>query len=372
MLTAKRPPARVRLATWEAGLSKPWFLSQERFVRTLALERKRAERSRQCFVLMLLESAALMNGTGALEIIVESLGRCTRETDIKGWYKACSVIGVVFTEIGSSSGRAAANVLSEKVNGALGSVLSAEQMRGIRISFHLYPEDWENGGHGCPLDPALYPDLLSGPDPRKHARLVKRCMDVAGSLGALLLLSPALAAIALLIKLTSKGPVLFKQTRIGQHGRRFTFLKFRSMYENGDQRIHEEHVKGLISGKRRQQVAHKLKDDPRVTPLGKILRKTSLDELPQFLNVLSGEMSLVGPRPPIAYEYLAYEPWHRRRLLAVKPGITGPWQVEGRSRVKFEDMVRMDLNYASSWSFWTDLKILFRTPKAVLSGSGAY
>ena len=143
--------------------------------------------------------------------------------------------------------------------------------------------------------------------------------------------------------------------------------------------IHEEFVKRLIAGAinseqttAHQQTVYKLTDDPRVTAVGRFLRKTSLDELPQFLNVLMGEMSLVGPRPPILYEVERYDLWHRRRLREVKPGITGLWQVTGRSRTKFNDMVRLDLQYAKSWSLWLDLKILWRTPRAVLMGDGAY
>ena len=358
----------------------PWFLPEEQFLRMLALERKRTERSHQCFVLMLLESAAgFVNGSRTLDGILELLGNSTRETDVKGWYKACAAIGVVFTCIGASEGRYATNALSARVSKALARTLSADQMKDIRISFHPFPEDWEDGPSGGSADLALYPDLLKVPARKRGALVVKRSMDVIGSLAALAFLSPVLAAIAVLIKLTSKGPVLFRQTRIGQYGRRFTFLKFRSMYSAADPRLHEEYVKQFISGTGgaqsdtpSSQPVYKLTNDPRITPFGRFLRRTSLDELPQFLNVLGGEMSLVGPRPPIPYEFHAYDLWHRRRTLAVKPGITGLWQVEGRSRVKFEDMVRLDLAYAESWSPWMDLKILLRTPGAVLSGGGAY
>ncbi len=371
-MSTKRPPTRALSSSGDAGLSMAWFLSQERFTRALALERKRAERSQKCFVLMLLESAALMDGTGDLEKVLRALESSTRETDVKGWYKACSVVGVVFTEIDRPEGRSAVIVLSEKVSSALGQSLGQGQMNEVRLTFHVFPEDWDSERPGGPADPTLYPDLLSGPDRRRRTLLVKRSMDVAGSLAALILAAPMMAVIAVLIKLTSKGPVLFRQTRIGQYGKRFTFFKFRSMYATGDQSLHENHVRELISGQKKEQVAHKLMNDPRITPIGRVLRKTSLDEFPQFFNVLIGDMSLVGPRPPLPYELRAYQVWHRRRLLAVKPGITGIWQVEGRSRVKFEDMVRMDLSYASSWSPWLDLKILLRTPRAVLSGRGAY
>jgi lipopolysaccharide/colanic/teichoic acid biosynthesis glycosyltransferase len=196
---------------------------------------------------------------------------------------------------------------------------------------------------------------------------------------ALILCSPLFLAIAVAIKLSSKGPLLFKQLRVGQYGQCFTFLKFRSMYVNNDDFVHQKFVTELISkaargefsGKDRDGV-YKLTDDKRITRVGTFLRRTSLDELPQLLNVLKGEMSLVGPRPAIPYELAAYQTWHRRRVLETKPGITGVWQVTGRSRVKFDEMVRMDLRYAMSWSPWLDLKILLRTPLAVIRGSGAY
>jgi len=181
------------------------------------------------------------------------------------------------------------------------------------------------------------------------------------------------------IKATSKGPVFFRQRRIGQHGKPFVFLKFRSMYVDNDAGVHKEYVKRLIAGKADKQPSdgdgqgvYKLTADPRITRVGSFLRKTSLDELPQFINVLQGEMSLVGPRPPVPYEVEAYDIWHRRRLLEAKPGITGLWQVSGRSRVNFDDMVRLDLHYARTWSPWMDIKILVRTPGAVVLGVGAH
>jgi lipopolysaccharide/colanic/teichoic acid biosynthesis glycosyltransferase len=173
--------------------------------------------------------------------------------------------------------------------------------------------------------------------------------------------------------------VLFRQQRIGQYGQLFTFLKFRSMYVDNDHLVHQRFVTQLISSEVKDlstckdgDGVYKLKDDKRITRMGKLLRRTSLDELPQLLNVLKGEMSLVGPRPAIPYELAAYQTWHRRRVLESKPGITGVWQVTGRSRVKFDEMVRMDLRYAMAWSPWLDVKILLRTPLAVIRGSGAY
>jgi lipopolysaccharide/colanic/teichoic acid biosynthesis glycosyltransferase len=151
------------------------------------------------------------------------------------------------------------------------------------------------------------------------------------------------------------------------------------MYVNNDPTIHKEYVSRLIAGEPdvaqkegNKAKLYKIKNDPRVTRFGKFLRKTSMDELPQFFNVLKGEMSLIGPRPPVPYEFERYDVWHRRRVLEIKPGITGLWQVSGRSRMSFDDMVRLDLQYARSWSLWLDLKILLQTPAAVLMGDGAY
>jgi lipopolysaccharide/colanic/teichoic acid biosynthesis glycosyltransferase len=150
------------------------------------------------------------------------------------------------------------------------------------------------------------------------------------------------------------------------------------MYSNNDPKIHRDYVERFIAGKAAEarsdsgSMVYKIMDDPRITPVGRLLRKLSFDEIPQFWNVLCGDMSLVGPRPPVAYEFRVYDIWHRRRVLEVKPGVTGLWQVSGRSRTSFDDMVRLDLRYSQSWSLWLDLKILAATPRAVLSGDGAY
>lgn len=351
------------------------------FSKMLSIERKRAERSYRGFVLMLLETNNLfkIHDRDGLERVLRTLSNSVRETDIKGWYKADSTVGIIFTDVPVSNAIAVANALLEKVTNVLGKALRIEQINEIRLSFHVFPELSDQDGSGAQLDPLLYPELLDDRKPKTISRVIKRSMDVAGSLLALGAASPLLIAIAALVKLTSSGPVLFRQDRVGQGGCRFTFLKFRSMYASSDHAIHREYVTQLITGVAAAQptatatsAVYKLTNDPRVTPLGRFLRRSSLDELPQLLNVLRGEMSLVGPRPPVPYEFECYQAWHRRRLLAVKPGITGMWQVEGRSTVKFDGMVRLDLRYARSWSPWLDLKILWRTPRAVVVGSGAY
>ena len=360
----------------------PGFLDAQSFMRMLYLERKRTERSHRRFVLMLLDSGSLLrtgDKAAAFDKIVSALSRSTRETDIKGWYSEGSIIGVIFTEIGPAEGTSIARALLTKASHALSSTLSIEQINEISLSFHLFPDDWEEKGPSGPAGLTLYPEVVRHKDTKKVSRLVKRFMDITVSLLALIIMAPLLLFIAAAIKVNSRGPILFRQRRLGQYGKSFTFLKFRSMYFANDPRIHEEYVKRYIAGNAPSDhhreggpVSYKLTGDPRITPIGRILRRTSLDELPQFFNVLQGTMSLVGPRPPLPYEFVAYDIWHKRRLLAVRPGITGLWQVKGRSRVTFDEMVRLDLKYASSWSVWLDIKILMQTPRAVLTGAGAY
>lgn len=228
-------------------------------------------------------------------------------------------------------------------------------------------------------NPDFFPLDLDEPTKSHSFQIVlKRVMDIVGSLVGIVLFLPLMLFTAVAIKVTSPGPFIFKQVRLGMKGVRFLFFKFRSMYWNVDDKIHHEYVTDLIKGNLEkinqgdaEEPLYKMKSDSRVTPIGKIIRKISIDELPQFFNVLKGEMSLVGPRPPIPYEVEKYEPWHLRRILEVKPGITGLWQVDGRSTTSFDDMVRMDLRYVQNWSLWLDLKILLKTVRAVIRPKGA-
>jgi lipopolysaccharide/colanic/teichoic acid biosynthesis glycosyltransferase len=311
--------------------------------------------------------------------MISALLTCSRETDVIGWYKSRTTVGVMFTDIVPSDKNAILSVILSKVSTKLRDELTPDQFARVSMSFHFFPDHWDHDQFGPPSNHALYPDLYGFGKHRRSLLGIKRAMDIAGS-GLLLALSaPLFLVVAAAIKASSKGPVLFRQKRVGQYGQQFTFLKFRSMHVNNDPGVHKAFITEFISRQAQGEMSnangeriYKLPNDTRVTRIGKFLRKTSLDELPQFLNVLRGEMSLVGPRPPIPYELAAYETWHRRRVLEVKPGITGLWQVTGRSRVKFDEMVRLDLRYASSWSPWIDAKILMRTPMAVIKGSGAY
>ncbi|TNE91153.1 MAG: sugar transferase [Deltaproteobacteria bacterium] len=210
--------------------------------------------------------------------------------------------------------------------------------------------------------PALSFDAAAGDD---LGRLLKRVFDILVSLCFLVLGSPVYALVALAVKLDSKGPVFFSQERVGRHGRPFKVHKFRSMVTDA-----EELKAALMAQNERDGPAFKMKDDPRVTRVGKLIRKTSLDEIPQFYNVLVGEMSIVGPRPPLPNEVAQYDHWQRRRL-SVRPGITCLWQVSGRGDVDFETWMRLDLQYIDNWSLWLDLKIFLMTIPAVLLQKGS-
>jgi lipopolysaccharide/colanic/teichoic acid biosynthesis glycosyltransferase len=357
-------------------------MNEQMFRRMISIERKRTERSKEPFLLMLLDAGSQADSAmncKALENMASSLLASSRETDIIGWYKEGSIVGVMFTGLEIADKNSILSTILSRVKSMLRDDLAFKQFSQVSISFHFFPDDWDHGGPGHPSNPALYPDLTHPGSRKRTLLVVKRVIDIMGSAFALLLCSPLLVVIALAVKVSSEGPVLFRQQRVGQYGKFFTFLKFRSMYVNNDHKIHQKFVTELISSEiggsqagRNGDSQFKIKDDKRITRVGKFLRRTSLDELPQLINVLRGEMSLVGPRPPIPYELAAYQTWHRRRVLEAKPGITGVWQVTGRSRVRFDEMVRMDLRYAMAWSPWLDLKILMRTPLAVIRGSGAY
>lgn len=357
-------------------------LEEDTFHAMLALERRRAERSGQSFVLMLLDSSAVIadgNGAAIVEKLAPVVSTAIRGSDVIGWYEKDAVLAVIFTEVNVGENCSITEYLRCKVVKALQENLDLALASKLVITVHQFPENWESGRSDRAADVKLYPDVHGGAVKQRFPIIIKRGMDILGSVALLLILAPILAAIALAIKLTSKGPVIFKQERLGQFGKSFPCLKFRTMFANSDPKIHREYVHSFIAGNVEEKtgddvaaLVYKIKDDPRVTPIGRFLRRLSLDEFPQFWNVLRGEMSLVGPRPPLLYEFEAYDFWHRRRVLEVKPGVTGLWQVMGRSRTSFDDMVRMDLRYCQSWSLWLDLKILLATPMAVFTGHGAY
>jgi lipopolysaccharide/colanic/teichoic acid biosynthesis glycosyltransferase len=207
---------------------------------------------------------------------------------------------------------------------------------------------------------------------------LRRVVDIFISTVLLVTGFPFFLAIFLIIKLTSKGPGFFKQERVGKDGKLFIFLKLRTMKIDSDDSMHKEFCKKFIQDKKpelnietKSDKVYKIVDDPRITGVGKFLRKSGLDELPQFINILKGEMTLVGPRPPLKYEYKYYDNWHKLRL-KVKPGLTGLWQVSGRSSVSFQEMVLLDLYYIENWSLMMDLKIVLKTIPVMFTGLGGY
>ena len=197
------------------------------------------------------------------------------------------------------------------------------------------------------------------------ALLLKRGLDLLGGTIGLLMISPIFIVTAILIKVTDPGPIFFSQVRVGRNGRRFKMHKFRSMVVDAEKRKKE-----LMKLNEMDGPVFKIKRDPRITPIGRFIRKTSIDELPQLINVLVGDMSLVGPRPPLPDEVDQYKDWQRRRL-SVKPGITGLWQVSGRNQIDFDEWMELDLTYIDNWSIWLDIRILLKTIPVVLFSKGA-
>jgi len=357
------------------------FYNEVRFNRILRLEEKRAERSKRHFLLLLLNVSSLIKSyptANFLRKLEKNIVFCLRETDVIGWYENRVVIGIIFTEI-TPIGGDSVRQLTYRLREALRQILDPKGADQLNMSFYVYPEETAPGKDKGGSKIGGYPRIEMEKYSNKFALKIKRVMDVVGSLIGLTIFSPLFLVFGFAIKLTSEGPVLFKQERLGLYGERFIFLKFRSMYANCDQSPHQNYTKEWINGQKStlgsqregEVVTYKMINDPRITPVGRFLRKTSLDELPQFINVLKGEMSLVGPRPDLTYAYDLYDIWHRRRQL-VKPGVTGLWQVKGRSSTTFDEMVRLDLKYMKTWSLWLDIKILLQTFRAVLSGKGAY
>jgi lipopolysaccharide/colanic/teichoic acid biosynthesis glycosyltransferase len=342
------------------------LLSRAEFLRIVQREKRRTDRSHSALSLVLLEVDASHAGAGALAL--ERLQAMVRETDYAAAIDDDSV-AVLLPDTGEAGldsflAKVAVERLAHvsSVVGATYPDASFEKLVAERMGT-------PRSRHALDQEPTAVTAKPGYP--------TKRALDVVGSIAALILLSPLFLIVAALIKLTSPGPVIFRQQRIGQGGVPFTFYKFRSMRVGNDDRVHREFVASLIDGKPTSgEVAgaggqFKMKADPRVTRIGRFIRKTSIDEIPQFWNVLKGDMSLVGPRPPVPYEADRYKAWHRRRIFDLKPGLTGIWQVEGRSRVSFDDMVRMDLRYLRESSLSFDLKILVKTVSVVVFCEGA-
>jgi lipopolysaccharide/colanic/teichoic acid biosynthesis glycosyltransferase len=356
-----------------ADASRPYLIDEALFRGVFVRERKRADRSDRHLALLLvhMNDRAAQQTPPIWRAIVASLCAAKRETDMIGWFKRRAVLGLIILDVPADN-PGFTRELQVRVQRELARRLSPRTISHLTIRLHAHSRAKSAGAVGA-VDAAL----LHAPDWRSTVNdAAKRLLDIAGSAALLTALAPLFLLIAALVKLKSPGPVFYRQERVGEMMKPFTILKFRTMHTNANHAIHHQFVSSFIkSGPEAQEAGkkgvYKITDDPRVTPVGSILRKTSLDELPQLWNVLRGDMSLVGPRPPIQYEVDQYQPWHCRRVLEAKPGITGLWQVNGRSRTTFDDMVRLDLRYAKKPSFWTDVKILLATPRAIIAGKGA-
>ena len=344
------------------------ILPERQLLEFVRLEKRRAERSRTPLSIVLFRfDSKYGDELGDIRGLLDVIHSSKRDTDRLG-YLEIDLIALLLP----ATNEQGAQAFTASIN---------NRMRALHFSATCvtYPDQLFKDVLAGHHDPAgSYPLFLADPEPRGFADLVKRAMDIGGSLAAILVFSPLMLIIAATIKMTSPGPIVFRQMRLGYRGVPFVFYKFRSMSANADDRIHREYVASLIKGDHAAinqgdsaNPLYKIKADPRVTRIGRIIRKTSMDELPQLFNVLRGNMSLVGPRPPIPYEAEKYEPWHLRRILDIKPGITGLWQVEGRSKTSFDDMVRLDLRYVRYCSLTLDVKILLKTLVVVFKREGA-
>jgi lipopolysaccharide/colanic/teichoic acid biosynthesis glycosyltransferase len=321
-------------------LRRPLIIGDEFFRSVLIKERKRADRSNQTSVLLLVVASdhVRADSPSMWAPAIEALTAVTRETDVLGWFEWPTSVGVILPEIPAIDA-AKAGELEARICRELTKRSDAQTAGRFSVRLHLHPEPGRVGLEArWPVAPLNVPELHSQQEPGAIDLALKRALDVIGSATLLVLLSPLFLLIAALVKLKPPGMVLFREGRIGYRMTPFTLLKFRT-----------------------------LADDPWGTLVARILRRTLLDALPQLWNVLRGEMSLVGPRPPLAHELEQYKPWHYRRVLEAKPGITGLWQVTGRKGTTFDEMVRLDLRYARTCSLWSDIKILCATPMALIS-----
>ena len=349
-------------------MTKLGVYNEEEFHALLARECFRSTRSGQVFSVVCFEIKGQKDDQ-ELEAFVNCLKKEIRSTDEIGWFDGES-LGVFLYDT-SRQGAACFIEKVKKKQGELG-----------ECKIHTYPSEWLNaekkgatkeapGGRGLPAG-----GPGQGGERKKAVRretfqrpyvlpVWKRSLDLCIALTGLVLLSPVFLLVALFIKLVSPGPVFFKQERIGYNGKPFTFWKFRTMDVAVDTSGHRNQMAELIRGQHTDKPMTK-QDNPCIIPLGKLLRNTCIDEIPQLINVVRGEMSLVGPRPPIPYEVQEYHHWHKERFNAL-PGLTGLWQVSGKNRLTFNEMIRLDINYIRRISPWLDLKILLLTPKAILS-----
>jgi lipopolysaccharide/colanic/teichoic acid biosynthesis glycosyltransferase len=377
------------------------ILKKSEFTDLLYYERERSERTNSPFSLILVDLSKInvRNNGQSFNNIIKTIALSLRTIDRTGWIES-NTIGIFLPDTKLIGAKTAAVKFKNKLIKSLGEdflllefVVSTYPEPVEQKEEKIHPKETKSRSSSSPeiytmeyasnplmadvitVDSAYILDLSLIGLRDDWQLVIKRLIDIVGAIFGLIIFSPIMLIIAAAIKLTSKGPLLFQQERMGYQGKKFPFLKFRSMHTDNDESLHREYVNKLIQGNHNEinmgsedNPCYKMKNDTRITTLGKILRKSSMDELPQFFNVLIGQMSLVGPRPPIPYELDNYQSWHMKRVLNVKPGITGLWQTNGRSLTTFDEMVRMDLHYTNNWDLWLDFKILLRTFKVVFTG----
>jgi lipopolysaccharide/colanic/teichoic acid biosynthesis glycosyltransferase len=355
-----------------------FFLPKDVFRRIIDRERERANRTGDVFSMVAFVLPGSSEKQEALALLTDLLASRLRSIDAVGWLDSHH-IGILLPETDSAGAHMfAKKVFQEKISGQLVPNYEIFTYPSEKLTD---PEKRDLFEASVKAEHKKHRSSLWGgwhfPKPQRNVdymfcltkRVFKRGFDLVGAGVCLLVLSPLFLVVAVIIKVVSPGPIFYKQLRIGYAGQPFTFLKFRTMSPGADTKEHQEYLATLIKGVPGNDGSDapmsKLDHDPQIIPCGNLLRKTCLDELPQLINVLRGEMSLVGPRPPIPYEVKEYDSWHRGRFNAI-PGMTGLWQVSGKNKLSFREMVRIDIRYARERSLWVDIKILFRTPLAIL------
>lgn len=331
--------------------------SIEEFSTLIKRERFRADRNNQKFSLITFDVGGQNKNLSHIELLTDILTSRIRICDEVGWFDE-QRIAVLLPETAIKGARKLAHCISEKIT--LAGIL-------LHCTMYMYPSmKWIDGeslsAPSCPVD-TVHEKLTVG----HRVPIWKRTMDIIGSSIGILIMSPLLIAFTIMIKIVSPGPVFFRQERVGRSGNIFTLFKFRTMSVNNDESEHRKYLKNLIGdGSEDEKPMIKLDDNARIIPFGKIIRSMAIDELPQLINVLRGEMSLVGPRPCIPYEAEEYLRWHARRF-DITPGLTGLWQVSGKNKTTFKEMIRLDIKYAAERSFLMDVIIFLKTPLVVLS-----
>lgn len=339
-------------------------LGKRHFLKQMEREKLRTDRSKAPLSIVLFRlDASRREDFGGVEGLFRLLHHSKRETDTLGYLRE-DLVALLLPDTDEQGTQGFLRKIGTRI----------ERLRVSTIS-GTYPDQLFDQLLTEPRDLSRLPFFVVGNlrHRTEYGYSLKRAVDIVGAVAGILLLSPVMLITAIAVALDSRGPIVFRQTRVGKGGVPFVFYKFRSMFVNADDRIHREFVTKLIQGKLEDvnqgdanNPYYKIKSDPRVTRVGNFIRDRSIDELPQLFNVLKGDMSLVGPRPPLPYEVENYESWHLMRILEIKPGITGLWQVEGHSSTTFDDMVRLDLRYIRNCSFALDLRIMLKTVKAVL------